>query len=143
MQDVRITHPVTSSVRQGNVQNAGGAAKAGEVEKQRKFGVKCDSIGCEFEPLVIEAYGRFGDKAKEIFKRTISATADNKNIDISYLKNYWLKRIAVAIQRGVANKILARVQKLMSGKKSELEEIKDYGSMVLESTTGSSSGVNL
>jgi hypothetical protein len=81
------------------------------------------------------------DKAKEIFKRTISATADNKNIGISYLKNYLLKRIAVAVQRGVANKILARVQKLMSGKKSKLDEVRDYANMAQESTTGSSSGV--
>jgi hypothetical protein len=40
-------------------------------------------------------YGRMGDYAKELFKRTISAGADNKNIDISYLKNYWLKRIGI------------------------------------------------
>jgi hypothetical protein len=84
MQDVRITHPVTSLVRQGAVQNIGGAAKAGEIEKQRKFGPKCNSVGYEFEPVIIETYGLFGDKAKEIFKRTIPATADNKNIDISY-----------------------------------------------------------
>jgi hypothetical protein len=47
---------------------------------------------------VIESYGRMGDYAKELFKRTISAGADNKNIDISYVKNYWLKRSGIAVQ---------------------------------------------
>lgn len=136
MTDTRLTNPVTAAILRGTIQNAGAAARASQLEKERKFKAECEQAGIDFGAVVIETYGKFGEFAKELFKSTISAAADNKNIDISYLKNYWLKRISVEVQRGVANKIIARVSKLIGGKETEKDNASDFTNIMLQSNAG-------
>lgn len=136
MTDMRLTNPVTAAIMRGTIQNAGGAAKASQLEKERKFKAECEQVGIDFGAVVIESYGKFGEFAKELFKSTISAAADNKNIDISYLKNFWLKRISMAVQRGVANKVLARVSKLIGGKEAEKDSASNFTNIMLQSNIG-------
>jgi hypothetical protein len=45
----------------------------------------------------------------------ISAAAEFNTIDTSYVKNYWMKRISMAIQMGLANAVNTRIYSLRAG----------------------------
>jgi hypothetical protein len=45
--------------------------------------------------------GEWGEEMKRDFKETISAAADNKKINISFIENYSTKRIAIQLQRDI------------------------------------------
>ena len=115
MYDVRITSVLTANVMKGGYSEPGEAARASELEKNRKFQERCEGLGIKFVPLVIEDGGRWGECFIKFFNTTISAIADKNKIDISYVKNYWMKRISAAVQKGRANVINKRIFRLRAG----------------------------
>jgi hypothetical protein len=55
----------------------------------------------------------------------ISATAEYYTIDTSYVKNYWMKRILMAIQKGLANAVNTRIYSLRAGGEALRDESND------------------
>jgi soluble lytic murein transglycosylase-like protein len=70
----------------------------------------------------VESYGAWGLKLKEFFNNMISAAAEYNTIDNSYVKNYWIKRISMAIQKGIANAVNTRVYSLRAGGEARRDE---------------------
>jgi hypothetical protein len=115
MLDGRITSPVTAEVKRGKQVEPLAAARAGEKLKDNKFMDKCQSIQIGFMPLLVETYGAWGQRFQQFFNNMISAAAEFNKIDTSYVKNYWMKRISMAIQKGIANAVNTRIYSLRAG----------------------------
>jgi hypothetical protein len=115
MLDAMITSPITLEVKRGKKVEPLAAARAGEKLKENKYRDQCDLIQIRFVPLVVEIYGAWGQKFQEFFNNMISAAAEYNTIDNSYVKNYWMKRISMAIQKGLANAVNTRIYSLRAG----------------------------
>jgi hypothetical protein len=55
----------------------------------------------------------------------ISTAAEYNTIDSSYVKNYWMKRISMAIQKGLANVVNTRIYSLRAGLEALRDESND------------------
>jgi hypothetical protein len=110
------------------------------MHKNRKFLPRCKAVNVEFIPLAFEIGGLWGDSLKKDFKKTIAAAAALKKIDISFIENYWTKRIAITLQRGLANKVIERKHHLMYGRVIERDESADLSIMMLQTTASGSTG---
>jgi hypothetical protein len=115
MLDAMITSPITPEVKRGEKVEPLAAARAGEKLEENKYRDLCDLIQIRFVPLVVEIYGAWGQKFQEFFNNMISAAAEYNTIDNSYVKNYWMKRISMAIQKGLANAVNTRIYSLRAG----------------------------
>ena len=62
--------------------------------------------------LAIEVYGAWGNDFTKMFTHFISLGAIVTQIPKEILANYWRRRISVCLQRGVANAINTRTNKL-------------------------------
>jgi hypothetical protein len=142
MYDATIAITDTASVKRGNIVDVGGAARDAEMQKNRKFLARCIAVDIEFIPLAFELGGLWGDSLKKDFKKTIAAAAELKKIDISFIENYWTKRIAITLQRGLANKVIERKHHLMYGKVIERDESADLSIMMLQTTASGSTGAS-
>ena len=140
MLDARLHNPVNAHVERGGYREVGDGARAGEMEKERKFRELCDSVGIDFTPVVIETFGRWGTRFEQFFKQTISAMADNKKIDASFAKNYWEKRISMSVQKGLADSINAKIYRFSAGRIGRRDESAHNALMIGQSESFGSSG---
>ena len=62
--------------------------------------------------LPLEVYGTWGDDFTKTFNRLISLGSVVTTIPRAILANYWRRRISVCLQRGVANAINTRTNRL-------------------------------
>ena len=141
MLDIRITNPVTAEVERGTYVEEGQGARESEAEKIRKFKIPCESANIEFIPMVLESFGRWGSCLTKFFNQAISAAADNKKIDISFVKNYWERRISMSLQKGEADAVNARIFRLLAGRESEMDEASDPSTVQRQSYSCSAAGM--
>ena len=141
MLDIRVTNPITAAVERGVFVEKGAGANTSEREKLNKYKDLSDAVGIHFKPIVSDSYGYWGPEFIKFFNQTIAIAADNKKINISFVKNYWEQRIAMSIQKGVANAVNARLHKLRCGLEAQLDESADITVVQGQSLARGSAGM--
>jgi hypothetical protein len=114
--DVSVTHPWAQRTRRAGGADAEtipeAAARLREDEKIRKYIDQCPAHTI-FVPLVVESYGRWGPKAREIFDVCIEKLAATKNAPKSAVVAYWRQRFSLVLQRYTAACVRERAQRLV------------------------------
>jgi hypothetical protein len=72
------------------------AAAASEVDKINKYAEDCARGNAAFTPLVMEAGGRFGEKAAKFFKQVVHAVSLQTTMSKSRISTYWKQRLVIA-----------------------------------------------
>jgi hypothetical protein len=101
--DVKVTETITSNLTMAQARITDRAVKTGEAEKNRKYKDKVAAEGGLFIPLSISTAGGFGAGFKTVFDLLIKHAAEYRSIPSAVLRIYWLRRISVSLQNGMAN----------------------------------------
>ena len=113
--DVVVTNAVTRAVEDGKSSRVNQSQTvAKERAKERKYSVAAAASGMTFRGVALEVQGKWGDDLKKVFRHFITQGAANSGISIVILANYWRRRISMALQKGVANAINTRVNRLVN-----------------------------
>jgi hypothetical protein len=118
------------------------AAREGEILKHKIYDANCAVVNIVCVASITTDMGEWGEEMKRDFKKTISAAVDNKKISILFIENYWTKRIAIQLQRGLANKVILRKQQLMKGRVMEREESADTSNIMIQTKANGSTGAS-
>ena len=109
--DVSVTHPwITATNRGAGDPSPECAAKLREAEKFRKYQavVPRNSV---FVPLVVESFGRWGPRAREVFDVCVEKLCASNGAPKSVVKAYWRQRFALVLQRYTAACVRERAQR--------------------------------
>ena len=109
--DVVVTNPVSQEVLSSNSVNSR-ATEVQEQIKERRYKDNAFAAGMSLHGLAIEVYGAWGGDFTKMFNHFISLGSVVTNIPRAILTNYWRRRISVCLQRGVANAINTRTNRL-------------------------------
>jgi hypothetical protein len=82
------------------------------LRSARRYKDAAAAAGMSLHGLAIEVYGAWGNDFTKMFTHFISLGAVITQIPKAILANYWRRRISVCLQRGVANAINTRTNKL-------------------------------
>ena len=109
--DVSVTHPwIQSSMRQGGGDPSPECtAKTREAEKLRKYQAVLPANSV-LVPLVMETFGRWGPRAREVFDVCVEKLCASKGAPKSTVKAYWRQRFALVLQRYTAACVRERAQ---------------------------------
>ena len=109
--DVVVTNPVSQEVLTSASVNTR-ATRVHEQIKERRYKDAAAAAGMRLHGLAIEVYGAWGCDFTQMFTHFISLGTVVTQIPKAILANYWRRRISVCLQRGVANAINTRTNKL-------------------------------
>jgi hypothetical protein len=101
--DVKVTETITSHLTMAQAKIPDRAVKTGEAQKNLKFKDKVAAEGGLFFPLSISTAGGIGQSFKTVFEALIKQAAEYRCIHPAALRTYWLRRLSVSLQSGVAN----------------------------------------
>jgi hypothetical protein len=121
MYDNRTVKTRTEAVERGEIANAGAAAREGEFLKHRMYDANCAVVNIACVALITTDMGEWGEEIE---------------------RDYWIKRIAIQLQRGLANKVILRKQQLMKGRVMEREESADISNIMIQTTANGSTGAS-
>jgi len=112
--DISVTHPVNSSQLKNSkgCYTAGTAAKARYTYKMRKFREIIAKKDALFLPLIFETYGLFHPAVKQLIIQTARKASSYHSIPEDKIANYWLVRLSCMLQKGNANLLESRAQRL-------------------------------
>ena len=88
------------------------ATRVHEQIKERRYRDAAAAAGMRLHGLAIEVYGAWGSDFTQMFTHFISMGTVVTQIPKAILANYWRRRISFCLQRGVANAINTRTNKL-------------------------------
>lgn len=88
------------------------ALRAAEQRKIREYGESATRSGKVFVPLAIEHGGRRGPQFQRFFEETINRYSVNTGGDREAAKGYWNRRLAIALQRGLAHATVLRAHRV-------------------------------
>ena len=116
--DVTIRHPACkTNIMHGSARQQLAAAHKGEAEKKAKYASMAKTQQAEFLPFAVETYGGLGKAARKLRKRIASSAQEGPQM----LSEKEVMRelrgsvaIAVRVQKGNANIILAEYHRAMS-----------------------------
>ena len=97
--DITITDPRNLSDVLTHIPSPQEAAKRAEARKINKYNENINRAGGLFKPLVMETFGRFGDIARNIFKKLIDIIAINSGKEKSWLSTYWKSKLVVNMRK--------------------------------------------
>ena len=109
--DVVATNPVTAEVEVTETVNLTQTNKHAQIKK-RRYAEKALAAGMTMRGLPIETYGKWGGDFTVMFNHFISLGASSSHLPQAVLANYWRRRISVCLQKGVANAINTRTNRL-------------------------------
>jgi hypothetical protein len=109
--DVVVTNPVSQEVLSSNSVNSR-ATEVQEQIKERRYKDAAFAAGMSLHGLAIEVYGAWGGDFTKMFNHFISLGSVVTNIPRAILANYWRRRISMCLQRGIANAINTRTNRL-------------------------------
>ena len=113
--DVVVSNAVTRAIEDGKSNRANrDQTSAKERAKERKYSAAAAASGMTFKGVAMEVQGKWGDDFKKVFRHFITQGAANSGISYAILANYWRRRISMALQKGVAEAINTRVNRLVS-----------------------------
>jgi hypothetical protein len=103
---------------------AGKAAKDREDHKIKKYRDTYVNQSCEFEPFVLESFGRFGNRTRELFNELVDRVHASKDqFTSSYLKQYWSSRIVMALHISAARGVKQRMDDVRLGRRGIVNEV--------------------
>ena len=112
--DVVVSNAVTRAIEDGKSNRVNQSqTTAKERAKERKYSTAAAASGMLFKGIAMEVQGKWGDDLKKVFRHFITQGAANSGISIAILANYWRRRISMALQKGVANAINTRINRLV------------------------------
>ncbi len=114
--DVTIRHPACkTNIMHGSAEQQLAAAHKGEAEKKAKYTAMAKTQQAEFLPFAVETYGGLGKAARKVMKRIASAAEVGPQMLSEKEALRELKgAVAIAVQKGNANIILAEYHRAMS-----------------------------
>ena len=104
--DVGVTGALTGT--------PGSAAISYHNAKNRKYLQMSTSRGFGFLPIIFESSGMLHAEAKSFLKRVAKRASELKRISEDILFEYFLKRLSLTLQRGIAEAITQRTAKVNS-----------------------------
>ena len=110
--DVSVVHPAAETYVQDAANTDGAAAAARGARKVEKYSCGQAGGGYDFEPVIVETYGRLGEPAFELLARLARVAAESGKVDEGNFIENTLKEMSVALCRGNGS-ILAAGQKVL------------------------------
>jgi hypothetical protein len=96
----------------------GKAAKDREKDKFDKYQEAYVGQHCQFEPFVLESFGRFGNSTRDLFNQVVDRVQASKDqYSFSYLKQYWRARIVMALHICACNGVKDRMEEVTARRK--------------------------
>ena len=111
--DVSVVHPAAETYVQDAANSDGAAAAARGARKVEKYSCGQAGGGYDFEPVIVETYGRLGEPAFELLARLARVAAESGKVDEGKFIENTLKEMSVALCRGNGS-ILAAGQKVLA-----------------------------
>ena len=112
--DFAVTHPQqTNIIKCASVCAGAAAAQYEEAVKEMKFGADCKAAGLILVPMVVETYGRWGDRSAEAFRLVSKACANQASEKVAAAGAHIRRSLSVGLQRLNARILLARANPLV------------------------------
>ena len=99
--DISITSP-----NEGN--NPGCAANIAFNNKKKKYEEMSKKIKSSFVPIIFQPSGFIHQDSLKYIKKIASFANEEKRIQEDTLTNFFLKRLSITLQKGIANSIIKR-----------------------------------
>ncbi len=107
-------HRITKSIKPGT------AARDREEDKVKKYSADYVNQNCQFEPFVLESFGRFGNRTRSLFNQVVERVLASKNAQSSpFMKNNWRMRVVMALHISASNGVKERMDEVLLGRKEE------------------------
>ena len=107
--DFAVTHPQqTNIIKCASVCAGAAAAQYEEAVKDMKFGAACEAAGLVLVPMVVETYGRWGERSAEAFQLVSKACASQASEKVAAAGAHIRHSLSVGLQRLNARILLAR-----------------------------------
>jgi hypothetical protein len=106
--DFAVTHTQQTNIIECASVCAGAAAEQYEVSiKDEKFGAACASAGLLLVPMVVEVFGRWGQRSAEAFKFVSKASASRASEKVASAHSHIRRSLSIGLQRLNARILLA------------------------------------
>jgi len=106
--DFAVTHTLQPNILQCASVCGGAAAAQYEVAvKENKFGAQCEAAGLILVPMVVEVFGRWGERAQEGFALVAKACASRASEKVRAAGGHIRRSLSVGLQRLNARILLA------------------------------------
>ena len=107
--DFAVTHPQqTNIIKCASVCAGAAAAQYEEAVKDMKFGAACEAAGLVLVPMVVETYGRWGERSAAAFQLVSKACAGQASEKVAAAGAHIRRSLSVGLQRLNARILLAR-----------------------------------
>jgi len=116
--DVSVTHACNiSSINFKSDKKKGISARKREISKNTTYLKPANNNNLHFIPVVFETHGRVGNDAIKLIEDLIKRgwNTHGRVMPLSVIREYWNKRISVALQKGNARMLLGRTAKIYQG----------------------------
>jgi len=114
--DIAVVHPCTECIinKHNTDKCKGAAAKMRESSKRGDYKKLSEENDLHFTPIIFETHGRWGKDLIHFFDATVLAgwRKSGQHIPLSTIKEYWKKRISVALQLMNARMFLYRTHRI-------------------------------
>lgn len=108
--DFAVTHPQQPNFVNRAGASAGAAAELYETTvKEAKFGKDCKAAGLVLIPMVVETFGRWGERAEEAFRFVAKACAARSNEKSTSASSHLRRALSVALLRSNVRILLGRL----------------------------------
>jgi len=106
--DFAVTHTQQPNIVECASVCAGAAAERYEVSiKDEKFGAACETAGLLLVPMVVEVFGRWGERSAEAFKLVCKASASRASEKVVSARSHIRRSLSIGLQRLNARILLA------------------------------------
>jgi hypothetical protein len=106
--DFAVTHTLQPNILQCASVCGGAAAAQYEVAvKENKFGAQCEAAGLILVPMVVEVFGRWGERAQEGFALVAKACASRASEKVRAAGGHIRRSLSIGLQRLNARILLA------------------------------------
>jgi len=121
--DFAVTHTQQPNILQRASVCGGAAAEQYEVAvKDAKFGAECKAAGLVLVPMVVEVFGRWGERSLEAFQLVSKAGASSTSEKVAAAGNHLRRSMSVGLQRLNARILLSRMDPRVKTFSEPIEE---------------------
>ena len=118
--DISVVNPQVPAFLSHSADSSGAAASRRDEEKAIKYSESATSLGYLFQPVVAEAFGRWSEKAIELFRDIGRRPSVDFLEDRSAFAHYWRNRISSVLQRQNARIVINKVKKILPSQTASL-----------------------
>ena len=121
--DVSVVFPMSKSVSQGSEKSL----PSSDQSKCKKYCGLAQLNDLDFEPMVMETYGKWHARFSAVVRALVHAVHEKKPEGVAehVILDFWTKRLSVAVQTFNARMLISRYQ-LVAGPDMSKEPVYDY-----------------